>query len=190
MKTIKFMLADKQYIYILPKDMEKDYCAVCIECDIFYVDENEGLKIKFGNTEVDSFYGIFGFKGSEELLKNKLFFDVNVRKDPGFEYNQYCQDIIKKSDVVDKYFFCSNSHKDDDLLYTSWFYNDKNGNIIFEISPFYPWFNVENPQNNVGFVTYEAFMKNYKVVIHKMISKKIFLQWLQQAKLYNPYKNS
>ena len=75
-------------------------------------------------------------------------------------------------------------------MYTSWFYNDKNGNIVFEISPFYPWFNVENPQNNVGFVTYEAFMKNYKVVIHKMISKKIFLQWLQQAKLYNPYKNS
>lgn len=186
MNNIKFKFTEKQYIYVVPESIDKDDCEVCIQCKVIYIDENLGIAILFGYTEAETFHGVFGFKGFNELLQNKLFFDNNKRMDPGFEYNQYCQGLIEDSDVIDKYFFESNSHQDIQPFYTSWFYNDKDGNIIFEISPFYPWFNIDNPENKGGFITYEMFMKNYKVVVRKVISRETLMQWDNQAKLYNP----
>ena len=190
MNSIKFMIADKEYIHVTPEPIQKDYCEACAECTITYVNEKLGINIQFGYTEAETFHGLFGFKGYNDLLNNKLFFDNNKRIDPGFEYNQYCQDLIKNSDVVDKYFFESNSHKNIQPFYTSWFYNDKEGNIIFEISPLYPWINTENAESQSEFIAYDTFMKNYKVIVHKIIPKKKFIEWNNQAKSYNPVCHS
>ena len=185
-KNIKFMITDKQYIQVMPESVENSSCGICAECNISFIDENTGLKIKFGQTELETFHGIFGFREFDNLIKNRLFFDNKERIDPGFEYNQYCQDFIENSDVIDKYFFESNSHTDTPPYYTSWFYNDKDGNIIFEISPYYHWSKIEDAENQPGYVTYEDFIKNYKVVIRKTIPRETLIQWNEQAKSYHP----
>lgn len=185
MNPIKFMITDKQYIHVMPETIKRGDCAMCAECDVVYVDEEKGLTIRFGSTEAETFNGAFGFEGFNDLLSNKLVFDNDKLRDPGFEYNQYCQDLIKNTDVIDKYFFESNSNKNKQPFYASWFYNDKSGNIIFEISPLYPWFNVDDAARKPGFITYEDFMKNYKVTIHKIIPKETLMHWNKQAKSYD-----
>ena len=181
---IKFRLSDKQYIQVIVEPIEKSSCGVCAECNLDYVDEENGLIIRFGYTEAETFNGVFGYRRINELLNNELFFDNKTRRDPGFEYNQYCQDLIKDTDVVDKYFFESNSHTDMSSYYTSWFYNDKDGNIIFEISPYYRWFNVEDAEIQPGFVTYKDFMKDYQIIVRKVIPKETLIGWNNQAKAY------
>lgn len=189
MNSIKFMITDRQYIHVIQEPIGKGYCGICAECNIDYVDEELGITIRFGYTEAETFNGSFGCKGFTALLNNKLFFDNKKRIDPGFEYNQYCKDLIKDSDVINKYFFESNSHTNSQEIYTSWFYNDVDGNIIFEISPLYKWFNIENAESYPEFITYEDFMKNYKVKVHKIIAKEIFIQWNNQAKTYDQLCN-
>jgi len=179
---MKFMLTDEQYIHVIPELIENGSCGACAYCVIDYVDEKLGISIRFGYTELETFHGLFGFRNFDELLNNQLFFDNDKRRDPGFEYNQYRQGIIEDSDVMQNYFFEGNSYNGILPYYTSWFYNDKSGNIIFEISPYYPWFNVDNAESQSGFMTYVEFMKNYKVTIHKIIPRETLIQWNEQAK--------
>ena len=186
---MKFKITSKQYIKITPEPVPEGYCEVCAQCDIDYVDEDLGLNIRFGRTEADSFYGSFGCKNLDDLLNNKLFFDTEKRRDPGFEYNQWGQDIIHSTDVIKKYYFVSNTHAGILPYYMSWFYNDKDGNIVFEISPFYPWLEVDDAENQPGFIPYKEWIKNYQVTIRKIIPKETLIVWDNQARLYNHWKH-
>ncbi|MBP9764815.1 hypothetical protein KBD08_00580 [Candidatus Babeliales bacterium] len=186
--VIKFNITEKQYIQVIPEPFQEGDCEVCAMCDVYYIDEDIKLNIRFGYTEIETFNGVVGIKNFDDLLDNKLFFDVQQRIDPGFEYNQYCQELIARSDVMNKYFFESNSHKAILPYYMSWFYNDKDGNIVFEITPFYPW-HYATKKKCSDKIPYKEWIKNYQVTIRKIIPKETLIAWDNQAKLYNHWKH-
>jgi hypothetical protein len=180
------MISEKRYIQVIPELVGKDDCEVCAQCDVDYVDEEKGLILRFGYTEARRFYGGFGnLNFIEDLIDNKKKLDKSVTSDPGFEWNQFYEGLIKDTDVLEKYHFVGNSHKQIRPYYNSWFYNDEDGNIIFEITPFYS-FHYETKKSHPDFITYKKFMKDYKVTVRIVIPKERLIQWNNQAKSYNP----
>ena len=64
---------------------------------------------------------------------------------------------------------------------STWLYNDKNGNIIFEVTPTYHWHYSDPEPDDKDYITYEEFMKNYKPLIIKQIPKDVANEWLSQV---------
>lgn len=187
MKTLKFMISDKQYIQVTSDAIfEKGCCLACIECDLDYVDEEKGQLIRFGYEQVNYIYGGFGrMDFVKNLIENKMILDKKITPDLGFEWNQFYQGLIKDTDILEKYHFVSNAHKQIRPYYNSWFYNDEDGNIVFEITPFYP-FHYETKKSHPDFITYKQFMKSYKPIVKIIIPKERFIEWNEQAKLADP----
>ena len=179
------MITDARYIHLISESISNNDCEACSHCKLYYIDEKFGLNILFGYTESDNFKGSFGWKPIEPLLNNERFFDTDKKKDPGFELNQYQQGLIKHSDVITNYHFVDNNPLEISPQYSSWMYNDKNGNIIFEISPIYDFFGIKN-KKNLNFISYQNFIKTYKVIVHEIISREKLIEWNNQAKDYNP----
>ena len=75
-------------------------------------------------------------------------------------------------------------------VYT-WVYNDTEGNIIFEVTKFYKWSMKKREPEDLDFVTYKKFMKDYKPLIHRVIPRDIAIAWLKKAKKWYQviYKN-
>ncbi|MBP9764817.1 hypothetical protein KBD08_00590 [Candidatus Babeliales bacterium] len=187
---MKFQITDKQYIQVIPEPIPEGYCEVCARSDVDYVDEELGLTIKFGQTEADMFYGGFGTTDYvEDLINNKKYFDQDVTPDLGFEWNQFFQGLIKDTDVLENYHFVGNDHTEKRPYFNSWFYNDKDGNIIFEITPFYPWHYATKKQCPDK-IPYKEWIKNYQVIVRKVIPKETLIAWDKQAKLYNHWKHA
>lgn len=63
---------------------------------------------------------------------------------------------------------------------STWVYNDKNGNIIFEITPNYRWHFVDPLPEEKDYISYEEFMKNYEPLVITTVSKKVAHRWLEQ----------
>ncbi len=80
-----------------------------------------------------------------------------------------------------QYFFFSNDHKQIRPYYNSWLFNDPEGNIVFEITPFYPYV-YETKKSHPDFITYKQFMKDYKLAVKTFIPKENLKQWIEQAK--------
>src|SRR5580704_4799145 len=179
--TIKFMISDTEYILVVP-DILGDCCdEFFAKSHVYYINEAENINISLGVTDADTFHGVFGYNDiSNKLLKNELLFDNDKRKDPGFEISLYWEELIKDTDVIPQYHLVSNDY------YSSWFYNDKDGNIIFDISPVYPWRRQENNERaaDPNFIPYSEWIKNYKVVVRRVIPRKTLIQWNEQAKNY------
>ena len=62
---------------------------------------------------------------------------------------------------------------------STWLYNDEHGNIIFELTPVYPWFD-SKPESGETFIKYSEWMKNYQPILTRTISKETAQQWIKQ----------
>ena len=62
----------------------------------------------------------------------------------------------------------------------TWLYNNKNGEIILEITPSYKW---HNPDLDRGadYIPYEEWIKSYKPLLIRTIPTDVAKQWLEQA---------
>ncbi|MBP9765436.1 hypothetical protein KBD08_03815 [Candidatus Babeliales bacterium] len=182
---MKFVITEKQYIKVIFESFQDGDCMSCVECDVDYIDEDLGLIIRFGRTEANMFYGGFGTMNFvEDLIDNKKYLDQNVIPDLGFEWNQFFQGLIKKTDIIKKYYFVGNDHTEKRPYFNSWFYNDKEGNIIFEITPFYPW-HYATKKECPDKIPYKEWIKNYQVTVRKVIPKETLIAWDKQAKAYD-----
>jgi len=186
---MKFMLSDNEYILVVPDPIGECCDTCCAQSKVYFINEDLNINILFGYTESTTFYGGFGFNNFESLLNNELFFDTEKRKSPGFESCQYFDGNIEDTDVIPTYYFMCNNGLGVDPRYNSWFYNDKDGNIIFEFSPSYPFYKCKNltiyyDKKAKGFIPYETWIKDYKVVIRRVIPKETLIQWNEQAKTY------
>jgi len=126
----------------------------------------------------------------EHLLscsKNKLKLHDSLQEHLlGFYKNQYRKKRYRKnliyevSDcnysywVGDKYVLFNAAGKGNP---DSWLYNDKDGNIVFEITPVYPWF-YSDPEPDETFLKYSEWMKTYQPYLKRVISKDIAERWL------------
>ncbi len=184
----KFKISDTQYLKINPECIYADECQVCAQLDIDYVDEEKNIMIRFGNSALSNFgYKIVESKFFQNLMLGKMTIDSKITHDLGFEWNQYFEGLIQDTHI-DQYHCWSNSHKKIRPYFSSWMYNDKDGNVIFEITPFYPWHGEK--KSSPGFITYKEFMKDYKPVLVTKIPKENLRIWVDQArklqKIYFP----
>ena len=176
----KFMISDMEYLKINPECIHDDECEVCAQIDIDYVNEKKNISIKFGNQALSDFCYQMSESGRiQKLINGEMPIDSSITDDLGFECNQYFNAIKKKS-VVINYLFGSNDHKQIRPYYNGWLYNDKDGNVIFEITPFYPWHG-ETKKSHPDFITYKKFMKDYKPILKTIVSKEKLKQWIIQA---------
>ena len=176
----KFVISDTQYLIINPECISPDECEFCANVDIDYVDTEKNVCIRFG---YKSFQGFCRFLANYELfsnlIKGEMVLDSTIDGYLGIEWNKYFEGKIKKTEVS-KYHCWSNSHKLVRPYFSSWMYNDEKSDIIFEITPFYPWHGQK--KSTPGYVTYKEFMKDYKPVLRTIIPKESLKLWIGQAK--------
>lgn len=178
----KFIISDTEYLKINPENIDKDECEVCAKIDIDYVDEEKNICLRFGNEALSDFcYTITKSGRVQNLIDGNMNLDKSITDDLGFEWNQFYEGLIKDTDILEKYHFVSNSHKQIKPYYNSWIYNDEYGNIIFEITPFYPWHNTTK-KTHPEKISYKKWIKDYKPTIKTIISKKNLKQWIIQVK--------
>ncbi|MCL4415095.1 MAG: hypothetical protein M1365_00115 [Actinobacteria bacterium] len=176
-----YKISNTEYIKINSQCIDKNECETCAEIDIDYVDEKNNIYIRFGNESARSFYYYMVESGTfQKLINNETVLKNSINNDPGLEWNQYYKGLIKDSYVIEKYHFQSNTHKQIRPYFNSWLYNDENGNIIFEITPFYPWHNVTQ-KTHPEKISYKQWIKNYKPVVKTIIPKENLKQWIKQA---------
>ena len=181
MDLAKFMISETEYIKIIPEHIGKDDCEVCAHCDIDYIDEEKNIIIRFGYNELSSFcYKVIEYGFFQKLIDGKMALDSSITQDLGFEWNRFFKDCKQRTKASD-YHCWSNSHKQIRPYYSSWMYNNKNGNIVFEITPFYPWHG-ETKKSNTNFITYKKFMKYYKPTVKTIIPRENLIKWIDQAK--------
>lgn len=181
MDLTKFKITDTQYLKINPENIDKDECKFCANVDIDYVDETNNICIRFGYEHFSSLCYFVAESGYiQELINEKKSLDESIMYDLGFEWNQFFQGV-QKSNICFKYHCFSNDHKGIRPYYNSWMYNDENGNVVFEITPFYPWHG-KTKKSNPDFITYKQFMKDYKPTLITTIPKENLKQWIDQAK--------
>ena len=64
---------------------------------------------------------------------------------------------------------------------SAWLYNNATGDIVFEVTPTYPWHFSEPTDADKDYMEYEDFMKDYKPLLIRTISTEVAQQWLVQA---------
>jgi hypothetical protein len=190
MDITKFVITDKQYLKIshdtLPIEKLSDIenCCEYSYIDIRYVDEDKNISILIGSYDTSSFSNKMATsKLLANVLEGKAVYDKTVNGDLGFLYNQYREEIIDSFIGFD-YSFLAKFDREVGSAVESWLYNDKEGNIIFEITPLYPW-NDPVLRKDPRRVTYKKFMKNYKPILQTIIPKESIRQWIKQGKELN-----
>jgi hypothetical protein len=124
----------------------------------------------------------------KNALSNKLGLHESIKLDIGYLWNEarqdkpglfYPEEGLWVGWLVNHLWF---SGKPDFL--DSWLYSDHEGNIIFEITPSYPWFYYdadEHPEKQPNYVPYEEWIKNYKPLVIKKIPRDVAEKWIEQA---------
>lgn len=177
---IKFKISNTQYLKINFENMDADECKICAQIDIDYIDEEKDISLRFGNEVFSDFcYKILKSGFIQKLINGEMFMHSSITDDLGFECNQYFNGIKKKSAVIN-YLLGSNDHKQIRPYFNGWMYNDEEGNVIFEITPFYPWHN-ETKKTYPEKISYKEWIKSYKPLVKTIIPKENLKQWIKQA---------
>lgn len=181
----KFRISDSDYFELRTDDLTLDQVYDCYLVDIWFVGNN-GIEIRFGYEHAGEFCYTLQQK-IPRLLKQQCVIDVVVSRDLGFLMNQDFQGLYDQEYGFDEYYFLGNSHSRRRPYYSSWLYNDDQGNIVFEICPKYPW-NDEDEKDckHPDFISYDLFMKNYKPTVVCKIEPKYLQQWLEQVNILAP----
>lgn len=67
-----------------------------------------------------------------------------------------------------------------ETAYVTWIYNDNDKNIIFEITPSYPYFSCD-PKKEPHYISFKKWMLSYKPYLIAKLSRETAQQWLEQA---------
>ena len=127
----------------------------------------------------------------KSALADGLYLHESIHHDIGYLYNTYCDALwnekleIKKQFVYQYYedsrmWVGSSYHLWNAATVGSWIFNNKNGDIIFEIVPLYPYdfYDDNKPADAIPF---DEWIKNYKPYAIRTIPKEVAVQWLNQA---------
>jgi len=173
---IIFTLNENEHFTIQAQDpIEKLHC--CYKAPIVFFAENKSyLLTKFDmQRELEILRTLL-----RDALNNKLKLNDSIKGDIGYFYNQDAREdlgsIYKK---LKKHWLWSTSTE-----IRTWLYNDNEDNIIFEITPAYPWLYYdpeEHPEKKKGFIPYDEWIKTYKPYVIRTIPKNIAEQWLKQT---------
>jgi len=184
-------LSNAEYIKIINENnvdfSQLDYC--CDEVIGFFVNQ-ENQQICIGEKLAGNFFEKF-INRIKSAIHNQLPLHESITQNLGFMWNEDCQNDTKSPsersiEISNRYEIILNyniwfTYISKNPMFSTWLYNDKNGNIIFEVTKDYPWsFFPDEPENH-DFVTYEEFMKDYQSTIQRVIPREIAIEWLDQA---------
>lgn len=177
--NIVFKINNAEDIIIeLNEALENVHC--CYNADTFYI--NNLYKTSIASDFIR--YSLEILKGLlAKALKNKLKLHRSITNDIGYLYNEELQDkpgLFYKTSKEGRKFWVGESYSLWNSSLDSWIYNDERGNIIFEITPKYPWNYVE-PKENEHYIPYEEWIKSYKPFLIRKIPIEVARQWLDQA---------
>ena len=118
-----------------------------------------------------------------KALANTLPLDSSIHENIGYFYNQDLHEISAEIRGNLKYeifgaleFWVGQSYQLWAYRSASWLYNDKNGDIVFQITPLY-----FSENKNFDAQEYQEFMKNYAPILTKIIPKPTAEVWLHKA---------
>jgi len=126
-------------------------------------------------------------------LSNELKLHPSIQKNIGYYWNQdlneenpnlvFNREKESKSWIGNIHFLWATDSSKKNQRYGTWLYNDKHGNIIFEVTPTYPDTFIDT-QDPVDVKAYQEWMeKSYQPFYTHIISKEAAQQWLDQANL-------
>ncbi|MBP9765470.1 hypothetical protein KBD08_04000 [Candidatus Babeliales bacterium] len=183
---MKFIISSHQYLQVNTDDLQivqsnQDYSNWSKSINVTYIDTKKNISLFFANHKARSFcYFFIEYEETQKLLQNEKGLSKNIVNDLGFEWNQFFKGD-SKSNKAFKYHWMCNDHTEIRPYYNSWLYNDHDGNIIFEITPFYPWHNV-TAKTNPEKIPYKEWIKSYISIVKIIIPKNKFKQWITYAK--------
>lgn len=159
----------------------------CHEVPIFFIGQSERLQI-----DCDSVRSC-----TEHLqclllraLNNELQLHHSIQNNIGYLYTQY-KFYWYDSSILETMGFVFEDNKGKKrwvgkkhLLFAYdiavWIYNDSNGNIVLEFTPWYTGNNFDE-EGETDFTQYDAFLKSYKPLFTRVISREVAARWLNQA---------
>ncbi len=176
---------ERQSIAIYLENQNLEHITLIDKISVYY----EGgllLKLSWGTfrstIEYDLRYML------KEALEGRLILDESIKKNLGFYYIQYHKNNKRKNLkyrldedgnsiwVGFKYQIYSPAYSSEQ---SSWLYNDTDGNIIFEITPNYPWFFTGAEKGEVV-IGYSQWMKSYHPYVVRIIKREVVEQWIKQ----------
>jgi hypothetical protein len=192
---------DEKFIVELDNYLEKLPCY-CFIPVVFFIKQQGYVLSDWGLPEV-----VQDMRNSlVKALKNELQLHESISRDIGYLENINFDHDNKQAEIADQ-------RNEDywqphpDLVYmqdgvfffwvgsiykiwghhnlATWIYNDKQGNIIFEITPRYPGLFAED--KSVIKISFEEWMKTYKPFIVRIISPEVAHQWIEQADKVTTY---
>lgn len=178
-----FMISEHEYFQIQTEDLPLQFVYSCYDLNIIFISKEK--TIAFGYEDAGSF--CFSLQQIiPKLLNNQLAIPTILQNKLGIMCNEYFMSLATDNSCMN-YLLFSNSHRQERPYYSSWLYNDMRGNIIFEITPQYPWNDEdENDRNHPDFISYAEFIKNYQPTIIRTIDPKYLQQWLNQVNILLP----
>ncbi|MBP9765345.1 hypothetical protein KBD08_03335 [Candidatus Babeliales bacterium] len=179
----RFYISDTEWIAIQTRDLPLNFVYSCYDLDIvFHTANNQFI---FGASDAGSFCSTIQYT-IPKLLNSQLILPSRLQNNLGISNNNYCMALTEDYTCLDYHFF-GNSHIQQKPYFDSFLYNDEQGNIIFEITPQYPW-NDKNEEdiNHPDFISYSQFLKNYHPTIIRTIDPKYLHQWIEQTHILEP----
>jgi hypothetical protein len=191
MKELILKLSDSECIKIIP-DYDRDFKEVDYCCSFVKVYLSNEKDFRIGQESAGEVFEHF-IRPLKKAIKNDLQLDISLNQNLGIMLNQYYQD--KPSDFVQvssiyhegthwiglNYHLFS-SFGDAKPQVSTWLYNDDNGDIILEVTKDYPWHFVfdEKDYDDLEYITYDEFMKDYKPLIQRVIPREVAIMWVEQ----------
>lgn len=172
-----FHFSDHEYIQIKMHSIaESLHC--CTQIPMIYSAKSQDILLSIGSVKTNMY--IFA-KLLRKALSGTLQLDASIQKNIGYLYNQDLHEErgdLKYEDFGALAFWVGQSYQLWAYQSASWLYNDKNGDIVFEITPLY----IPKKQN-FDVQEYQDFLKNYAPILIKIISKATAQELLHKAEL-------
>lgn len=185
MDTTKFKISDTKYLKIDYPNLSEE-CLQCFFVNISYVDEENDICVIFGNDSLEDLKdSLQESDTAKQLINGEFILDKESMGDPATEFNTDPDEETYSQELF-KFHFTGNAHTGIPPYYNGWLYNDKNKNIILEISPHYPW-----DREKESLVSHEEFTKNFKPLVQIEIKPETMVAWgVQIDALYKSFDGS
>ncbi len=152
------------------------------QAQVFFCDDNNQSYQIDGESTVNIFLLTL-----QKLLKKSLFgnlvLDDSVHNNIGYVWNQWINDstviLPDYTDNNNDTYWVGLRYELSSYDAVAWVYNDKDYNIIFEVTPAYPLGCIDQ-DNKSEVEKYQAWMKSYKSIYKTIIPVELVQTWLLQ----------
>jgi|SRR5690606_23472905 len=155
--------------------------------------DNEPILLLYNNNTITLANSpiYFNIKDFQNLLKkalnNELLLDKTIILDIGFIFNEYYYkasqiptgNLQKQNPLLIEKYHLWEAHENK-ASYVTWIYNNHDENIIFEVTPSYPYFYCDK-KKEPSYISYEKWITTYKPYFIAELSHATAQQWLDQA---------